>query len=420
MNLSSLSTELIKTSEEWVKYIDENKSIPQDLGPYGYPQIKKEDVSLYFHSFGESLTKYSKLIEKNPDPFISKTIVGLQQTVSSLIANRNQLKSNPTGHIAALIQGLEQIRNVLLASGLFHNWGNKVSFPQGIVFEEVTEALGRSKKNLAEANSIKVDMEEHKKSLDAGKNEFQNQNQVLQQTLSDASTKLAQIQEVNAKVQAFGADYEKLKTENTSLVNLIANYKKEIASLEKSHSEQVEKVKSTLEAAERVGLAKSFSTRKDELSKQTSLWVALLILSVLGLFLVGVCIIHPDLKGITGTERLIALVTELPLTVPFIWIAWYSASHLGYTLRVSEDYSFKVASALALDGYKKEASIDKDLEKKLLDGAIGNFSENPIRIYSKNDVHGSPWHELLKHPEIKVQVKSLLDTVQQVTANKFP
>ena len=86
---------------------------------------------------------------------------------------------------------------------------------------------------------------------------------------------------------------------------------------------------------------------------------------------------------------------RLALTAPFIWLGWFSARQHGFTSRLREDYAYKEASAKSFEGYKREAKeVDPEMLKKLLEQAIKNLGDNPIRIYDGKNNHPSPTHEL--------------------------
>ena len=90
------------------------------------------------------------------------------------------------------------------------------------------------------------------------------------------------------------------------------------------------------------------------------------------------------------------LPIRLALTAPFIWLGWFSARQHGFTSRLREDYAYKEASAKSFEGYKREAKeVDKEMLQKLLEQAIKNLGDNPIRIYNGHDNHPSPTHELI-------------------------
>jgi hypothetical protein len=74
-----------------------------------------------------------------------------------------------------------------------------------------------------------------------------------------------------------------------------------------------------------------------------------------------------------------------------------SVKQYGYLSRIQEDYAYKFASAMAFEGYKKQAKeIDEDLLKQLLAVSVENLSQNPIRLFNSNDNHASPANEIAK------------------------
>lgn len=69
------------------------------------------------------------------------------------------------------------------------------------------------------------------------------------------------------------------------------------------------------------------------------------------------------------------------------------------TLRAyAKDYAYKEASAISFEGYKREASlVNPEMLKNLMETAIQNLGDNPIRIYSGHENHASPLHEILEN-----------------------
>ncbi|SCX87567.1 hypothetical protein [Nitrosospira sp. Nsp13] len=52
---------------------------------------------------------------------------------------------------------------------------------------------------------------------------------------------------------------------------------------------------------------------------------------------------------------------------------------------------------MSFEGYKREATeVSAEMLKDLLETAIKNLGENPIRIYNGQEHHASPLHEMLE------------------------
>ncbi len=91
------------------------------------------------------------------------------------------------------------------------------------------------------------------------------------------------------------------------------------------------------------------------------------------------------------------LPLRLALTAPFVWLGWFSARNYGHISRLSEDYEYKEASAKAFEGYKREVGdAHPEMLQKLLEQAIQNLGENPIRIFEGKNNHGSPVQDLIE------------------------
>jgi hypothetical protein len=169
----------------------------------------------------------------------------------------------------------------------------------------------------------------------------------------------------------------------------------------------IAKATDSLAAAARAGLAKSFEIRAAEYDEPREGWFFAFIMSLAAISLISFFYILPEIKPKEGLDRLYFFLTEIPLTLPFIWLAWFSALRFSQLGRLREDYKFKVAAALALDGYSKQAEgASAELKEKLLDLAITNFGENPLRLMTKDsakDAH--PWAGLIDKQSLKELIK---------------
>jgi hypothetical protein len=140
-------------------------------------------------------------------------------------------------------------------------------------------------------------------------------------------------------------------------------------------------------------MAASFTNRSKALILPMLLWLLAFAVSIYSLIYMGTTYIVPLL----GSGNWDQLLPRIALTAPIIWLGWFSAKQYGYTSRLRQDYAYKEASAKAFEGYKREASnIDPAMLKSLMETAIKNFGDNPIRIYNGHENHASPLHELFE------------------------
>jgi hypothetical protein len=180
-------------------------------------------------------------------------------------------------------------------------------------------------------------------------------------------------------------------------------------------SEIVDKATDSLAAAARKGLAVSFEQRAAEYDKPRRGWLCTFVASLIIIFCISTYIIVCQLKDATGLDRLYYFLSDIPLTLPFIWLAWFSALRFSQLGRLKEDYKFKVAAALSLDGYRKQAEdLSPALQEKLLDLAITNFGENPLRLMTKDsakDAH--PLAGAINDKTLIEVIKALSDKVRK-------
>lgn len=204
---------------------------------------------------------------------------------------------------------------------------------------------------------------------------------------------------INALVSGFTSlkgELEANKTTQENLFKEFEGYRKTIDGL--------------IGDSNRTGMAASFTKRKNDLDKPMRIWLWVFAGSIVGLVVMGVIYLAPLLES----GKLEQLPSRLALTAPFIWLGWFSAKQYGYTSRLREDYAYKEASAKSFEGYKREANlVNPEMLKNLMETAIQNLGDNPIRIYSGHENHASPLHELL---EKSLKDEKLMDLVKAIFA----
>ena len=224
--------------------------------------------------------------------------------------------------------------------------------------------------------------------------------------LKDTESNQLEVDAHEKAIRTLVAEFTSLNTE------LVANKKKQ-AELFAEFQAYRDKIDGLLGDANRTGMAASFAKRKNELSKPMEYWLYVFAVSIIGLVILGVFYLAPLLE----TGKLEQLPFRLALMSPFVWLGWFSAKQYGYTSRIREDYSYKEASAMSFEGYKREANeVDEEMLKKLLEQSINNLGDNPIRIYNGHDNHPSPTHELfdsiIKDDKLFGKLKEFLSLIK--------
>jgi hypothetical protein len=237
------------------------------------------------------------------------------------------------------------------------------------------------------ANENLAKVEEAKEKADESLQAILEQQTKGTELLTDTEGNQQEVDAHEKAIRALVAEFTNLNTE------LVANKKKQ-AELFAEFQAYRDKIDGLLGDANRTGMAASFTNRRFWLLAPLSGWLLIFGISIAGLLYMGITFIAPllDAKTSVPWEQ---LPMRLALTAPFIWLGWFSARQHGFTSRLREDYAYKEASAKSFEGYKREAKeVDPEMLKKLLEQAIKNLGDNPIRIYDGKNNHPSPTHEL--------------------------
>ncbi len=225
------------------------------------------------------------------------------------------------------------------------------------------------------------------------------------QYIVDLANKLGSMEKrtkgLNSKAEANRKEFEELKATLAGQATL-------------NDAQQIE-IQNTLDNANRMGMAGSFKSRKEELNYPIRVWGVVFVVAILAIFATSYYFVTPYINSAEEINYF-EVVMKIALISPFIWLAWMSVKQYGYLSRIREDYAYKYASAMAFEGYKKHAvEIDEDLLKQLIQVSIDNLSQNPIRLFNAKDNHGGPVNEIMK--DVVAMLKEQKDGVKEVLAN---
>lgn len=204
---------------------------------------------------------------------------------------------------------------------------------------------------------------------------------------------ISQLSEKSTKIEADITLSEKRKNE---LFDFFEDKKIEIVGL--------------LENANKVGLAKSFQDKRKSLQRAEWFWVACFAIGIIFLFCTGKGIV----KEISVDADFVLLSLKILASGPLIWGTWFSARQYGHALKMTEDYAFKEAAAMAYAGYRNEVAADPEMLKLLQKSAIGAYGENPSKILTGINEPASPLHELFGKIMEKANPKELAELISSL------
>jgi hypothetical protein len=185
--------------------------------------------------------------------------------------------------------------------------------------------------------------------------------------------------------------------EASSVTNAVQDLNSAVAkkdALFKEFEDRRDEIAGLLENANKVGLARSFHDKRKELAWTWRAWAGAFVLGIAGLIWIGWAELLPLLRS--GSPDPVAVVVRFMVAGPLVWFAWFAARQYGHVLRISEDYAFKEAAAMAFAGYRNEMGADPELLRMLQESAIRTFGANPSKMLLKRGDAASPLHELLE------------------------
>lgn len=379
--------------------------VPDDLNSLGFPGLNKVDVSDALGGLIKILAVVSERDEFRPSPI---SMFNIQQNVVSINTYVTaHIPTNPAGHMPEMLRLLGVVETGI------RNWFEESDKTSKRAASSLIEKLAEAYTRVDDAAKIREELRSYHveamefasiagaqvKILDELLKKATLNTEATQTDSTESEAALAQAQDDAKKIRDLTSELTALKGElednriaQEALFDQLDGYQKKIGGL--------------LGDANRVGLGAAFRSRKLELQDPMKWWLILFGFSIIGIVAMGVVYFAPILE----TGKLEQLPFRLALVSPLIWLGWFSAKHYGYTARLREDYAFKEASAMSFEGYKREASeAGVEMQEKLLDSSIKNFSDNPIRIYNGHENHASPLHEVLDR---SMKDQKLMDSVK--------
>jgi hypothetical protein len=403
-------------------WLNNGMYIPEDFSSYGLPHIKKNDITQYLEeqiNFLQEDNEFGKVFDNFDRQFVYSEM-NIEGNLTNFISWFANVPSNPAGHIPPIVSTLQSWRNTFIQRNMFPAIRSVSDQERGALKTVYDQAL-----NLT---TERGQVDALQKELADMRNRSLELSTTLERSVETVRLRRDETEVLTGKIASTSNDLNDLTIKtNVSLGTItesIGQLDKKREDLDKLHDElenaakhsieQAAVIESTLAAANRVGLAKAFENRRKDLNMPLYIWGGIFLAAIAGLCGLGGFVIFPNLIGKDGANLYQHLLIELPMTIPLIWLGYFSGSRYSYIEKVREDYAFKEATALSFEGFKTETSnVDKELLSKLLSISIENFGQNPIRLYDKkNSV--SPASEALNSEIVKSVTDKVLDKIPTV------
>lgn len=345
-----------------------------------------------------------------PTFHVAKGLCGLG--VANALSALENLQQKQQNYLASFVSALNQIINAIYLMIIFSDKHDQ---------KDVLDKLGGNlTESLALLDTAQKELSGKVKQLDAADESLEKVNEgadsidellersktsleALEKNKEAADGQKAEIDGMVDEISELKASLQEQINRNTEYQGKLDKYHADIQAVIKRHAEQQKLISDLLPKAASAGLAASFNKRVRALSWVRWSWLGLFVasLSALGVFaflLLG--------RATDAVEFVPYILQRLPLSLPFVWLGWFSAIQYGNVTRVQEDYAFKEATSMAFVGYKDHmeymAKIDADdaddAMKMLAIKTISILSNEPLRIYGKNESDASPlssWFKFL-------------------------
>lgn len=392
----------------------------EDFTPYGATGVTKKGIEIAF----EWVIKQLKILDLESNPFLTHTlVVNLANWTTPMTGWIQALNASPS-LASSLFSHLNAIASQF---GTYSYLNEKELTPKQMakLANEQTYLLKKVDQLKLELTSLSEKKVLFDRALESA------ENIIRLKSLAEADASVAgvhrqSIEESKVLVEGYLKSISDFK-------DSIPKYEAQGEALISKSDEVFVEAQKRLDFASREGMAYSFRDKAREYVWPGRGWLVLFIVSLSGIVCIGtyfiilqdsnsVAILSILPKTVVAYKESTSLLMNasennytkfinslkfIPLSLPFIWLAWFSALKFSQLGRLREDYQFKVATALALDGYRKQAAeVNSELAEKLLNLAITNFGENPLRLLTKesaNDAHPlagiideKGWSEVLK------------------------
>lgn len=203
---------------------------------------------------------------------------------------------------------------------------------------------------------------------------------------------------------------EKIREEYTSVEDAKEQELAFTDTLEKLHKQSrlvMKEINEVLGDANRTSMAASFKTKEDELARKVAgydfLNYATLAAIALTAFLITV---NPSFFNIPALS-LQSFYERVLIFIPLGIISWFSSRKSHQLFQLKEEYAYKYASAVAFEGYKRQAENNEVMQEELLKIAIENLGKNPTAIFDKK----------LSHTPVEKVVDGVVDGVTGALKN---
>lgn len=296
--------------------------------------------------------------------YLTQDPVRSELELAQLADDVNKLK-NQKNELEESISDLEEI--ISLKSGLQQSTVDVANLISDI--KEKSEEFVKISENISNTQELVSDIHRDISAINKNINELNNDSVRMSESIHDeyVSVEDAKVQELK-----FIDALETLTKKSTQ------------------HQKEINKI---LGDANRVSMAASFKERKDELTKSIKVYDIVNYASLTLIVVLSVVIFIAPLFTNLDTISVKFFYERFLMVLPLGFISWFSSKRSQQLFQLREDYGYKYSSAVAFEGYQRQAENDEDMRSELLKIAISNLGKAPTYVFEKDSKH-SPASDL--------------------------
>lgn len=400
-NITKLKTKVLEIDEKNIivcEALDELYGLVERLNQLNTDDLRKQEVLLAQGFANRFITKQNKN-KLSSEELINNSLLKdiLMATYIIKVAYQNMIEPGyrTEAELAILSENISNLKE------------------QKIEYEDLLEKAGK----LSKLESSIDDAEQTLQEITEIRTEVLNYKDIISSKAETAELTLEKITknhelssryvvEIDVNNKQITYQIKQLEENEKSYQSTFTDLKQFIEDTKKEFNKQKDEIQEIIDDANRASMAGSFLKRKNEITSSIRLFDFCTVV-----FLLSIVVILGYIFSSSYNEDVFSLTlffSKIPITLPLFWLAWLASRKSAYLTRIREDYAYKYSSAMAFEGYKKQVQeISPELQEKLLEIAVKNLGDNPIRLYK----------DKIKHTPIDLE--AFFDLIKSLPAEKI-
>lgn len=375
------------------------------------PEQAIDALGAAVHSFSEQVSDYARAVQERGAAArhdLAAAVAGAQTTLYEL----EQIRSRAQGIDAYLFDGID---------------GNNGA--DTFVRRTVSEIQAHSSEIQATHDRLTVGPSSTVAEIGTAETQIREMRDRLKALTESADAEHKDLELFYARIFGKPADDDSgrrdggLKAELDDRLNQLSTFEKEHRT---RHDAMFAKVEALLPGAASAGLASAYKTMKDSFATSVSRYTRAFY-GALGLLLVGGLTVVTDsvsfsplqiklVQSHDWQEMLRSMLTRVPVIIPLVWIAVFSATRRSQYERLQQEYAHKESLASSYESYKKQLQDLKvnaeELQQALIAKAIDAIAYNASVTLDGKHAEKPPVVQLLEKLSLD-DAKKLMELLRQ-------